>query len=122
MGIIINDSVPTSSGIDLVGSYASFGSSPLITYVDVDAQGNKTFSAAGNVSYFKDEASKNAGLDPVMSKRVVLSLPPATVQTVYSLFYGGLSAQYQSVSNVPDDVPTAAPAATPVSQPAASSS
>lgn len=108
MGLIIQDTVTLPSGLEVAGTYASFGASPLITYTDVDAQGNKTFTAAGNVSYYKDQASRDGGLDPVLEKRVVLPLDTGSVQAVYNLFYAGLAANYQDTTNVQDDVPAAA--------------
>ena len=107
MGILINDTVTLPSGLDVAGTYASFGSSPLITYIDIDAQGDKKFTAAGNVSYYKDQASKSGGLDPVLEKRMVLPLATESVQAIYGLFYAGLAANYKDTSNVPDDVPAA---------------
>lgn len=117
MGLIIQDTVTLPSGLEVAGTYASFGTSPLITYSDVDAQGNKTFTAAGNVSYYKDQASRGGGLDPVLEKRVVLPLDTGSVQAIYNLFYAGLAANYQDTTNVQDDVPAAA--ATTPSAPAA---
>ena len=107
MGILINDTVTLPSGLDVAGTYASFGSSPLITYIDIDAQGDKKFTAAGNVSYYKDQASRTGGLDPVLEKRVVLPLAAESVQAIYGLFYAGLAANYKDTSNVLDDVPAA---------------
>ena len=78
----------------------------MITYIDIDAQGTKKFTAAGNVAYYKDEASRSAGLDPNLEKRVVLPLATESVQAIYGLSYAGLAANYQDTSNVPDDVPS----------------
>ena len=112
MGLKINDTLELPSGLAITGAYASFANSPLTTYVETDADGTKTFSAAGSVSLYKDQASQTAGLQPVQERRVQIALQPDSVHAIYGIMYGALAASFQSVENV-DEPPLTSSASTP---------
>ena len=116
MGLKINDTLELPSGLAITGAYASFANSPLTTYVETAPDGTKTFSAAGSVSLFKDQASQAAGLQPVQERRVQIALQPDSVHAIYGIMYAALAASFQSVENV-DEPPLTSSASTPASTP-----
>ena len=123
MGLKINDTLELPSGLAITGAYASFANSPLTTYVETAADGTKTFSAAGSVSLFKDQASQTAGLQPVQERRLPpvqialqIALQPDSVHAIYGIMYAALAASFQSVENV-DEPPLTSSASTPASTP-----
>ena len=117
MGLKINDTLELPSGLAITGAYASFANSPLTTYVETAADGTKTFSAAGSVSLYKDQASQTAGLQPVQERKVQIALQPDSVHAIYGIMYGALAASFQSVENV-DEPPLTSSASTPAPTPA----
>lgn len=110
MGLKINDTITLDSGVALDGMYASFGLSPLVTYVELDQNGNKNYTAAGTVSFYKDADAYAAGLTSVVDQRVTLELDADSVQAVYYLFYTALAARYQSTEKVQPDPDQTQPA------------
>lgn len=116
MGLLIHDTLELPSGLAITGAYATFGNSPLTTYVETAADGSKSFSAAGSVSLFKDQASQAAGLQPVQERRVQIALQPDSVHAIYGIMYAALAASFQSVENI-DEPPLTADTPTPTPAP-----
>ena len=121
MGLIIQDTLELPSGLSVTGAYATFAASPLTTYAETAADGTKVFTAAGSVSIFKDEASAQAGLDPVVVRRVQIPLQPDSVHAIYAIMYGGLAALYQNTQNVDEPPMTSGASAASTASPAAPS-
>lgn len=99
MGIIIHDKISTGYGIDIIDSYASFKGQEVRMSPVIDPKKGKVYHLSTRYVVFKDEASCNSGLKPLMTIGFRTTTDEAGIKDPFATLYAALSTRYNHVDD-----------------------
>lgn len=111
MGLVNNDVMTVSSGLQVPKAYMSFTPGPLpfpfqpqpMTFDLLVAQdGTKSFEAKGTLFIYESRASKAAGFAAIEQRQVVIPTDTSSpmVAGVFEVFYAAIRNQYPNTTDV----------------------
>lgn len=100
MGLIIHDQVETGFGISLADTYASFHGQEVRLSPVEDPKKGKVYHIATRYVVFKDQASCDAGLKPLMTVAFRTTTDCAGIKSVYGTLYENLAKQFKHTDTV----------------------
>ncbi len=99
MGFIINDTITTSSGMEITNAYAAIRSQRMVIHGTYNSDNVKTYVVQTSYAIFKDKKSSQDKLQPLETKAVKVILNATQLNSIFAAVYATAKADYRSVTD-----------------------
>ena len=99
MGFIINDTITTSSGVEIKGAYAAIRSQRLVIHGSSNPGKQKVYTVQGTYAVYKDKQCSLSNMQPLETKPVKKTLTSSQLNEIFPQVYAAAKANYQSTTD-----------------------